>query len=86
MRLTQRHVDLLRREVPDPGPQLAEGFRPANDADYAEAVQQMLATRPPGPFWLFGIGSLIWRPETAFTERLQGVARLCEAGQFTAGA
>lgn len=75
MRLTQRHVDLLRREVPDPGPQLIEGFRPANDADYAEAVRQMLATRPAGGFWLFGISSLIWKPETAFTERRQGVAR-----------
>lgn len=75
MRLTERHVALLRREVPDPGPQLVEGFRPANDADYAAAVEQMLATRPPGPFWLFGISSLIWRPETAFTERQQGVAR-----------
>ncbi len=75
MRLTERHVALLRREVPDPGPQLVEGFRPANDEDYAAAVEQMLATRPSGPFWLFGISSLIWRPETAFTERQQGVAR-----------
>lgn len=75
MRLTERHVALLRRDVPDPGPQLVEGFRPANDDDYAAAVEQMLATRPPGPFWLFGISSLIWKPETAFTERQQGVAR-----------
>jgi cation transport protein ChaC len=75
LRLTERHVDLLRREIPDPGPQLIEGFRPATDADYAEAVAGMLATRPPGGFWLFGISSLIWRPETAFTERREGVAR-----------
>ena len=34
----------------------------------------MLATRPPGPFWLFGISSLIWRPETAFTERQRAYA------------
>lgn len=74
MRLKQHHVDLLRREVADPGPQLLDGFRPATDADYAESVARMLATRPPGGFWLFGISSLIWRPETAFTERQQGVA------------
>ncbi len=75
MRLTQRHVELMRREVADPGPQLVDGFRPATDEDYAQSVEQMLATRPHGDFWLFGISSLIWRPETAFTERRQGVAR-----------
>jgi cation transport protein ChaC len=75
MRLTERHVALLKREIPDPGLQLIEGFRPATDEDYAEAVTQMLATQPAGGFWLFGYGSLIWRPETAFIERREGVAR-----------
>ena len=45
MRLTQRHVDLLRREIPDPGQQLLDGFRPATEADYDEAVAQMKAGR-----------------------------------------
>ncbi|MDB5506090.1 MAG: uncharacterized protein JWR75_728 [Devosia sp.] len=75
MQLTERHVDLVRREISDPGPQLIEGFRPATDEDYAENVAAMLASRPPGPFWLFGCGSLIWRPETAFNEKRFALAR-----------
>jgi cation transport protein ChaC len=75
MRLSERHVALLRREIADPGPQLVEGFRPATDEDYAQIVNEMLRTRPPGPFWLFGISSLIWKPETAFEVAEQAVAR-----------
>ncbi len=75
MRLNERHVALLRREIADPGPQLLEGFRPATDDDYNQAVAEMLRTRPAGPFWLFGISSLIWRPETAFEEAQPAVAR-----------
>jgi len=75
MRLSERHVALLRREIADPGPQLVEGFRPATDEDYAQIVSEMLRTRPPGPFWLFGISSLIWKPETAFEVAEQAVAR-----------
>ncbi len=75
MRLNERHVALLRREIADPGPQLVEGFRPATDEDYAQIVDDMLRTRPPGPLWLFGISSLIWKPETAFEVSQQAVAR-----------
>jgi len=75
MRLSERHVALLRREMADPGPQLIDGFRPATDEDYAQIVAEMLATRPEGPFWLFGYGSLIWKPETAFEVAEQAVAR-----------
>lgn len=77
LRLSERHVALLKREIPDPGPQVNHrpGFRPAHDADYDENVGQMLATRPPGPFWIFAYGSLIWKPETAFEERRVAIAR-----------
>lgn len=75
MRLTEAHVARLKREIPDPGPQLLEGFRPATDADYDTMVAQMLATAPAGPFWLFGYGSLIWKPETEFTEKRVALAR-----------
>ena len=75
MRLTERHVALCKREIPDPGQQLPEGFRPATEADYNENVERMLASRPAGPFWIFGISSLIWKPETAFVEQRMGVAR-----------
>lgn len=75
MRLSQRHVDLLHREIPDPGPQLIDGFRPATDEDFAGIVNQMQRTRPEGPFWLFAYGSLIWRPETAFVDKRVATAR-----------
>lgn len=75
MRLTADHVARIHRALPDPGPQLLEGFRPATDADYDEIVAAMLATRPAGAFWLFGISSLIWNPETAFVERRMARAR-----------
>lgn len=75
MRLTADHVRRVHRDIVDPGPQPFPGTRTATDADYAEIVGDMLRTRPPGPFWLFGISSLIWKPETAFTEAKQGVAR-----------
>jgi cation transport protein ChaC len=77
MRLTERHVALCKREIIDPGALINQlpGFRLATDADYVENVAGMLAMKPPGPFWLFGYGSLIWKPETAFVEQKIGVAR-----------
>jgi glutathione-specific gamma-glutamylcyclotransferase len=75
MRLTAGHVARVHRAIADPGPQLLDGFRPATDADYADNVARMIASMPPGGFWLFGIGSLIWKPETAFTEKRVALAR-----------
>lgn len=75
MRLTADHVARVHRDIVDPGPQVVEGLRLATDADYAEIVGEMLRTRPAGRFWIFGISSLIWRPETAFDHAEQGVAR-----------
>ena len=69
MRLTEHHVARVHRELPDPGPQLLEGFRPATDADYADNVARDAGDDAGrADFWLFGYGSLIWKPETAFTE------------------
>jgi cation transport protein ChaC len=75
MRLTERHVALLKRDIPDPGLTPPDGFRPATDDDFAGTVRAMMAARPQGPFWLFAYGSLIWRPETAFDEQRPGVLR-----------
>ena len=75
MRLTDLHVQRVHRQLPDPGPQLQPGFRPATDEDYDENVSRMLTTRPAGAFWLFAYGSLIWRPETAFEEKRVALAR-----------
>lgn len=75
LRLTAEHVARVHRPIPDPGPATYEGFRTASDEDFAYEVSRMLATRPEGPFWLFGYGSLIWRPETAFTDKRVALAR-----------
>lgn len=71
MRLTAEHVRRAHRDIADPGPGAFRdpNFRAATDDDYAEQVSGMLATRPSGPFWLFGISSLIWRPETASVDK-----------------
>lgn len=73
MRLTERHVAALKREIADPGPQLLPGFRPATEADYDAIVRGWLGAAPGGGFWLFAIGSLIWNPVFEFEE--QRVAR-----------
>ena len=75
LRLTDAHVARATRPIPDPGPIVFEGYRLATDADFADEVSRMLASRPEGPFWLFGYGSLIWRPETAFTDKRVALAR-----------
>jgi cation transport protein ChaC len=75
MRLTAEHVARVHRDIPDPGPQSIPGYRPVTEEDHAESVASMLATRPEGPFWLFGISSLIWKPETAFVEMRMATAR-----------
>jgi cation transport protein ChaC len=75
MRLTADHVKRVHRQIADPGPKMLPEFRPATPADYDAAVSDILATRPDGPFWLFGYGSLIWKPETSYTTQQVGVAR-----------
>jgi cation transport protein ChaC len=74
-RLTAAHVARVHRDIPDPGPVLIEGFRPATDDDFAEVVGRILATTPaPDDFWVFGCGSLIWNPPYQFEEQKLGVA------------
>ncbi len=70
MRLTAEHVRRVHRDIADPGPGVhtTDRIRPATDADYADNVAGMLATRS-GEFWIFGISSLIWNPATEFVER-----------------
>lgn len=69
MRLTHHHLASLRRDMPDPGPQLLPGFRPATEEDYSGLADAILADAPAGGFWVFAYGSLIWNPEFDFTER-----------------
>ena len=51
MRLTERHVALCKRDIPDPGilVNLPPGFRPATDDDYAENVAAYAGDEAAGP-------------------------------------
>jgi cation transport protein ChaC len=74
LRLSEEHVALTRREMPDPGPQLLPGFRPATDADYEALAETILAGAPEDGFWVFAYGSLIWNPDFDWVERRLAIA------------
>ena len=70
--LTPELVALCHRDVIDPGPEA--GYDYFVGADYEKIVTRLLKERPDGPFWIFGYGSLIWKPEFPTVESLLGVA------------
>ena len=75
LRLTADHIAHVHRDIPDPGPSLLQGFRPAEDADYDTEIARLLAIAPtPDDIWIFGYGSLIWNPCYPFTEQRTAVA------------
>ncbi len=69
MRISERHVAAVTRPMPDPGPLLLQGFRPATESDYEEWVHQTMASAPTGGFWVFAYGSLIWNPDFDHVEQ-----------------
>ncbi|MEO3997131.1 gamma-glutamylcyclotransferase [Mesorhizobium sp. CAU 1732] len=73
LRLSQRHLEALAREIADPGPRLLSGFRPATETDYDALVAELMQRAPRDDFWVFAYGSLIWNPEYDVAE--QRVAR-----------
>ncbi|WP_449394254.1 gamma-glutamylcyclotransferase [Devosia riboflavina] len=74
-RLTTAHVAHVHRDIPDPGPVLIEGYRPATEADYAAEIERIIATAPtPDDVWVFASGSLIWNPAYQYVEQRVGVA------------
>ena len=72
MELTAELVALVERTETDQGP--TPGLPEPTEADLAAAATQLLATRPPGPLWLFAYGSLIWKPELEHLETRHAVA------------
>lgn len=74
MRLTERHVALMRRDVPDPGP--IPGYLPSTEADFEGFVAAIMREHEADDeFWIFAYGSLIWKPACDFVELRTGILR-----------
>ena len=75
LRMSERHVEAVTRKLPDPGSQVFVGRRAATDADYKALTSELVASAPPGDFWVFAYGSLIWNPAFDYTESRLADAR-----------
>lgn len=74
MRLSERHVELMRREMPDPG--LMPGYQQSTEEDYARVTAHLLGhLSATDPVWVFAYGSLIWKPACEFVEVRTGIVR-----------
>ncbi len=74
LHLTPDHVARIP-VIEDPGQPNYPDIRPATDADYEAEVERIIATAPPGDFWIFAYGSLIWNPATETDAERIAVAR-----------
>ena len=73
MALTAELVARAARVVEDLGP--SPGAVYMTDEDYDLAIQRMLADAPAGDVWLFGYGSLLWKPACEVAESRRGTVR-----------
>ena len=73
MALTAELVARAARVVEDAGP--SPGAVYLTDFDYDVIVRQTLAQAPPGDLWVFGYGSLLWKPAFDFTESRMATVR-----------
>ena len=73
MALTADLVAQAARVVEDAGP--SPGAVYLTDAEYDIIVRDMLAQAPPGDLWLFGYGSLLWKPGFDYVERRMATVR-----------
>src|SRR5690349_6942211 len=75
MRLTPELVARVAGLVDDPGP-IQPGLVYRSEADHEAVVRDILAAAPAtGDVWIFGYGSLIWKPAFEFVEQQIGLAR-----------
>ena len=73
MALTADLIASVARVVEDAGP--SPGAVYLTDEDYEIAVRDMLAQAPPGNVWLFGYGSLLWKPAFEYVESRMATVR-----------
>lgn len=73
MALTADLIARVARVVEDAGP--SPGAVYLTDEDYEITVRNMLAQAPPGDIWLFGYGSLLWKPACEVAESRAGNVR-----------
>jgi cation transport protein ChaC len=67
MTLTLELVASVARVIEDAGP--SPGAVYLTDGEYDAIVRDMLAQAPAGDLWLFGYGSLLWKPGFEYAER-----------------
>ncbi|MGH6905086.1 MAG: gamma-glutamylcyclotransferase [Geminicoccaceae bacterium] len=73
MALTADLIARVARVVEDAGP--SPGAVYLTDEDYEIAVRHILAEAPSGDFWLFGYGSLLWKPAFEYVESRMATVR-----------
>jgi cation transport protein ChaC len=73
MELSAELVANAARAVEDPGP--SPGAVYLTDAEYDEIIEEVLARSPDADVWLFGYGSLLWKPSFEFAERRMATVR-----------
>jgi cation transport protein ChaC len=74
MRLSERHVALMKRDLPDAGP--PGGTSPSSEEDYQRVMAELLGGVEAGSaIWIFAYGSLIWKPACDVVEMRTGIVR-----------
>jgi cation transport protein ChaC len=76
MRLTERHVRLVHRDIAPQTEGPMPGTRPTTDAEYLETTARLVGeAEDPRLFWIFAFGSLIWKPACEVVEIRTAVVR-----------
>jgi cation transport protein ChaC len=73
MTLTAELVSRAARAVEDAGPSPESVY--LTDEEYAAIVRDVLAEAPMGDLWIFGYGSLLWKPAFEFVESRPATVR-----------